>query len=329
MTLHLHGIGHYHPDNEISNAFLESLDIGTDEAWILERVGIRSRRTALPLDYIRETRNADPAAAIEAAELSIAEMGARAARMALARAGIGVEDLGMVVSGCCAPDTVSPAQACNIAGLLGAEVPAFDVSSACTSFYTGVDVLSRMRPDALPSFVLLVCAEGMTRCIDYNDRSTAVLWGDGAVAVVLSASEPGRARIVGTSLASSPAGAGTVVIPRLGYFRQDGRAVQMFGIRMSSEMILGLRDEFEEDGRTLHFVGHQANLRMLEAIARRCGIAPERHHYNVDRFGNTAGASSGTVISERWQDWRAGDDVAVAGVGAGLTWSRYLLRFDG
>ena len=102
MALNLLGLGHFHPVNEISNSFLESLDIGTDDEWILERVGIRSRRTVLPLDYIRQTRNAESRASGEAAEWTNAELGAQAAQMALERAGISAGDVGLVVGGSCA-----------------------------------------------------------------------------------------------------------------------------------------------------------------------------------------------------------------------------------
>ena len=128
MSLNLVGLGHFHPENEITNAFLESLDIGTTDEWILDRVGIRSRRTALPLDYIRETKNRDPRRALEAAEYSQAQMGARAARLALDRAGIDAGQIGLVIGGGCAPDTVTPADACNLARELGIESPAFDVA---------------------------------------------------------------------------------------------------------------------------------------------------------------------------------------------------------
>ena len=121
MSLRLLGLGHSHPENEITNRFLEDLDIGTSDEWILERTGIRSRRTSLALDYIRETRNADPRAAIEAAEVSNAELGASAARMALGRAGIDAEQVGFLMGGGCAPDTTSPAEACNVGDLLGIE----------------------------------------------------------------------------------------------------------------------------------------------------------------------------------------------------------------
>jgi 3-oxoacyl-[acyl-carrier-protein] synthase III len=103
MSLYLHGVGHFHPEHEITNAFLEELDIGTNEDWIMERVGIRSRRTVLPLDYIRETRNRDTVAALEAASYTHADTGARAARMAVERAGIDMRDIGMVITGSSRP----------------------------------------------------------------------------------------------------------------------------------------------------------------------------------------------------------------------------------
>ena len=328
MSLNLLGLGHFHPENEITNAFLESLDIGTTDEWILERVGIRSRRTALPLDYIRETKNRDPRAAIEAAEYSQAQMGARAAQMALGRAGIDASQVGLVIGGGCAPDTVAPADACNLARELGIEAPAFDVVSACTSFYAGIQVLSMMSPESLPDYVLLVSMEGMTRTVDFSDRSSAVLWGDAAAAAVLSTRHSGRAQILGSTLESDPSGADKVVIPRLGHFDQEGRTVQMFAIKKTSAKLNAMRETWGEDDRPLHFIGHQANLRMLESVCKRSGITPDHHHSNAEWFGNTGAASGASVLSQNWDKWNAHDDVAMVGVGAGLTWGSYLVRFE-
>ena len=327
MTLHLHGLGHFHPENEITNRFLEELDIGTDDDWILDRVGIRSRRTMLPLDYIRETRNRDPREALEAAELSNAQTAAAAARMAIERAGIDSSEIGMVIAGSSAADTASPAEACNIARELELEVPAFDVNSACTSFFVQLHLLSLMRPEALPRYVLLAAPEGLTRTVDYTDRSSAVLWGDAAAAAVLSTSVEGIASIAETSLVSSPAGSDKVVVPRIGHFRQEGRTVQMFAIKKTVQILRRFQQEHEDSDRAFHFVGHQANLRMLETVCSRCRIPEDRHHSNVEWYGNTAAASSASVISMDWDKWKAGDDIAVAGVGSGLTWSGYLVQF--
>lgn len=327
MSLFLHGLGHFHPENVITNRFLEDLDIGTTDAWVLERVGIRERRTLLPLDYIRQTRNRDMRMAAEAMVYGNAETGRRAAEMAIARAGIDRSQIGMVISGSSAPDMVTPAEACTIAAALGLEVPCFDVNSACTSFHVAMHLLSMLDPDKVPRFVLSVVPEGVTRTVDYSDRASAVLWGDGTSAAVLSTRERGRAEILGTAMESSPAGHDKVTIPRTGHFLQEGRTVQTFAIKKTAAGYRRLRDEHAREGRRLHFVGHQANLMMLEKVCEMCEVPPERHHHNVRDYGNTAGAGAVGVLSMRWDEWTDADDVAVAGVGAGLTWSSFLLRF--
>jgi 3-oxoacyl-[acyl-carrier-protein] synthase-3 len=324
----LHGIGHYHPENEITNGFLEALDIGTNEAWILERVGIRARRSVLPLDYIRTTRNQDLRAAAEAATVSNAEMGERAARMAIARAGVALDDIGMVITGSSAPDTLSPAEACNVAQRLGLEVPAFDINSACTSYFIPVHLLSLMRPEALPPFILIVVAESLTRTVDYNDRATAVLWGDGAAAAVVSTREKGRAWMSDSLLASSPAGNDKVVVPRHGFFRQDGPAVQKFAVKRTAEVVRKLRSEHGDESKRFGFIGHQANLRMLESVCKLCQISEDRHFCNVELFGNTAAAGSPSVLSMAWERFTSTDELCIVGVGSGLTWAGYMLRFE-
>jgi 3-oxoacyl-[acyl-carrier-protein] synthase-3 len=327
VNLQIHSIAHFNPGNEITNRFLEELDIGTTDQWIIERVGIRSRRTVLPLDYIRETRNANPLAAMEAAEFTNAEMGQRAADAALARAGISRSDIGMVIAGGSGPDWQIPSEACTIANALEMEVPAIDINSACTSFYTQLYMLSLMQPDKLPDYVLLVVPESLTKTVDYNDRATAVLWGDGAAAAVVSTRHVGRAAVLGNTLESSPAGWHKVTVSRGGHFKQVGRTVQTFGIKRMRNCLMALKNEFESDVRRFQFVGHQANQRMLESVCRKCEIPSDRHHSNVEWFGNTGCASSASVVSMNWDKWTDLDDIALVGVGSGLTWSSYLLRF--
>jgi 3-oxoacyl-[acyl-carrier-protein] synthase-3 len=328
VTIHLHGLGHAHPDNQITNEFLESLDIGTNDAWIMERVGIRSRRTLLSLDYIRTTRNADPRASFEGRTCTQAQLGAQAARMALARAGVSASEIGMLVCGSSAPDFVTPAQGCMVAAELGIEAPAFDLLSACTSFFVPLYLFSLMDAARLPDYVLLVTPDTLTCTVDYRDRTAAVLWGDAATAAVVSTKHPGRAQILGNSLASNPANSDKVMVPRQGFFHQDGQSVQKFAIKSMTSMVNTLRAQYLTPGRGFGFVGHQANLRMLERVAQSCAIEPQRHFHNVRDYGNTGAAGSSSVLSMRWDAWNAEDDVAVAGVGAGLTWASYLLRFS-
>jgi 3-oxoacyl-[acyl-carrier-protein] synthase III len=331
VTLHLHGLGHFHPENEITNKLLEELEIGTSNDWIVERVGIRSRRTVLSLDYIRTTKNRDVRAAPEAAVYTNAQLGARAAELALARAGLDRSHVGMVLSGSSAPSVTCPAEAAFVAKQLGIEAPSFDLNSACTTFLAQLYHLSLMHPERVPDFVLIVQSETLTTAVDYGDRNTAVLFGDGAAAAVVSLRVPGRARVRQVNVQSSPAGADKVLIPRTGYFGQDGRAVQMFAIKRTREgyerVAEARREEPEAEVRPLHFVGHQANLRVLEQVCERCGIPPALHHANVELHGNTGGASAPSVLSMEWEKWQPHDDVAVSVVGGGLTWARGLIRF--
>jgi len=327
LTLHLHGLGHFHPEVEITNRFLEELDIGTTDSWIVERVGIRSRRTSLSLDYLRETKNRDPRAAAEAAQYDTTDLGERAALRALAAAGLDRSDVGLVIAGTCGSDLATPAESALVADRLEISAPCFDVASACTSFAAQLQVLSMMRPEALPDYVLVVVSDTMTRCVDYSDRETAVLFGDAAAAAVISPRHPGRARIVSTDLCSDPAGSKKVIIPRFGYFEQEGRAVQMFAIKKTLEQVQRLQAELEGSTRPSHFVGHQANMRVLESVCERANIPPERHHSNVEWYGNTGSPSCASVLSMQWEKWAPGDDVLVAVVGAGLTWGSFVLRF--
>jgi len=323
----MHGLGHFHPENRITNQFLTDLDIGTNEEWIDERVGISTRRTVLPLDYIRETRNSNLMAAIEAAEYSHADTGEIASKMALERAGISADDVGMVIAGSSCPDHMSPADACMIAQRLGIEAPAFDVNSACTSFHVAMQLLSMMRPEDVPEYVLLVTPESLTTTVDYSDRSAAVLWGDGTTAAVVSTRVPSRIEILGNLLESSPAGADKVTVPHFGYFGQEGRTVQMFAIKKTIRVVRKLRASHGSEDRPFHFVGHQANMKMLETVCRQADIADERHHYNVIDYGNTGAAGAPGVVSMRWDSWAPGDDIALVGVGSGLTWAGYVMRF--
>jgi 3-oxoacyl-[acyl-carrier-protein] synthase III len=325
-SLSLISIGHFHPPTVMDNEFLVSLDIGVDKEWILKRVGIHERRTVLALDYIRETRNRDPRASAEASTLSDAQTGAQAANHALSRAVLTAKDIGMVIAGGCSPQHLIPAQACLTAAELGIECPSFDVNSACSSFAAQLHFLSAMRPETLPEYILVVNVENTTRTVDYNDRRTAVLWGDCTSAAIVSPRARGRASIEATVLHSDPSGWKHVVIPAGGHFRQDGQAVQSFAIRKTvstySELAEGLPLENQPS-----FIGHQANLLVLESVCRRAEIPPERHFYNVDRFGNCGAAGAPSVLSQNWEKIKSGY-VSLVVVGSGLTWGGVLFRFS-
>jgi 3-oxoacyl-[acyl-carrier-protein] synthase-3 len=323
--VYLHSIGHFHPENVIDNDFLASLEIGVDPDWILRRVGIQTRRTVLPLDYIRSERNRNASSADEACLYTNARTGALAARMALERAHVLPEDVGLVIAGGSAPQVASPAEACAVAAELGIEAPCFDLNSACSSFVVQLWTLSRMDRRRLPDFILLVQPENLTRTVDYTDKTNAVLMGDASTAAIVSLTVKSAVRIVFTTMHCRPEAWKHCVIPARGHFRQDGLSVQRFAITKMSEVVRGLSDHVGPDS---YFIGHQSNLKMLQAVCERLGIRHHKHLYNVDRFGNCGSAGAPSVLSENWNRFRDNDHLRLAVVGAGLTWGGVSMRFN-
>jgi 3-oxoacyl-[acyl-carrier-protein] synthase-3 len=327
--LYLHGVGHFHPENIIDNQFLEELDIGTTNDWILERVGIKSRRTVLSLDYLRETKNQDVRMASEASLYSNAETGAKAARIACDKAGIKLSDVGMLISGSCTPQYSCPAEACTIAGELGIEVPAMDINSACSSMAAQLNFLNNMQPDSLPEYILVVNPENSTRSINYSDRSSAVLWGDCSSAMVVSTKTKSKVSIRHSFLTSSPKGWEKVTFRTGSHFKQDGRTVQTFAIKKSLSIIKKLREEIDGSNENhVKFIGHQANLLMLNSVTRMAEINPLNHFFNVDQYGNCGAAGAPSVLSQNFDNLSPGDLVMMGVVGAGLSWGGVLLEVD-
>jgi 3-oxoacyl-[acyl-carrier-protein] synthase-3 len=328
-VLYLHGLGHFHPETVIDNTFLASLEIGADPTWVEERVGIVERRTSLSLDYIRHTKNSDTRAAAEGSTISTVEMGRRAAEMAIQRAGLDAAAIRMVIAGGCCPQMLIPAEASRVAAALGMPAVTFDLSAACASFVAHIHFLLQMKPEALPDFVLVTSVESFTRTINYADRSTAVLFGDAATAAILSPRVPAPARILESNFQTDPSGHDQVTIPAGGHFAQDGNRVQMFAIRKTVEAIG--EERFDKNGESStkeFFIGHQANLRMLESVCRRLGISPQQHLSNVRSFGNCGAAGAPSVLSQHWDELGA-CAVNLAVVGSGLSWGAVRICLAG
>lgn len=324
--LYLHGLGHFHPDNVIDNAFLEALGINTTDEWIMERVGISERRTVLSLDYIRQTHNQNPLLAQENALFSDAQTGAKAAHMALERARISAREIGMLISGGCSAPYSLPANACVIAAELGIEAESIDINSGCSTFAAHLHVLNRMNPDLLPDYILLVIPENWSMSTDYCDRKTAVLVGDASVAAIVSCRKKSPYRVSHTSLASSPSDWNKVMTAAGKHFKQDGQAVQKFAIKKTLGLIEHIRKEASLDPASHYFIGHQANLTMLESVCRMANIPREKHLFNVDLFGNCAAAGAPSVLSEHWGKFLPNDQILLAVVGAGLSWGGMLIE---
>ncbi|MHC4391790.1 MAG: 3-oxoacyl-ACP synthase III family protein [Planctomycetota bacterium] len=325
--LRITGMGHAHPPGSISNKFLVDLETGTDEEWIAKYIGILERRTVLPLAYIQETKNADPRRALEVASHTPTDLGEQAARVALERAGLQAGDIGLVIGNCCAPVETTPSEAQRIAKRLDIPAKAFDVFTACPAFALHLDLLTGMRDERLPDHTLCVSTACLTTTVDYSDRTDGAIWGDGAAAWIVS-KEGAGARIISTSYATDPKRCEAVVVDRQGYFHQDGRAVRHFSVAQTVRLLRALEKTQEIDWSQTYFVGHQANKAMLDSVCRNRGIDESRHLSNVVHIGNQAGAGAPATISMNWDRMASGDHVAVAVVGAGLSWGSVFLAFD-
>lgn len=316
--LYIHGAGHYHPDNIIDNAFLESLGIETSDEWIIERVGIKKRHTVMDLDDLKQSKN-QKIGETKVNESS-AEMGAKAIKMALQRAGIEKQDIGMVVSATCAPAFSLPANASVIAAQAGIDAFTVDITSACSSFASHVHFLNNMHADAMPDYVLSVIPESWTTTTDFSDRRTAVLIGDGAAAVVFSKKHPAEMSVSDTYMTSDPSGWDKVQTKTGDHFYQDGLSVQKFAIKKTVATFKHLQQQTNEALNAHYFISHQANLTMLQSVCKKLGIQDNKHLYNVDQFGNCGAAGAPSVLSQNWDLFKAGDYISLIVVGAGLTW---------
>ena len=324
--LYLHALGHYHPENIIDNAFLESLNINTHSEWILERVGIRERRTALSLDYIRKTYNKTPMLAFQQGEIAYAEGAAMAIHHALNRADIEPHQVGLVISGECILQYTLPANASVIAAATGIQSMGLDMNTACSSFATQMHYLNHLDDSALPEYIVVVNPGFFTSIIDFSDRNTAVLFGDGVAAAVVSKRHESLWRLIDSHVDSNPKEWSVVTSPIGGHFTQQGSRVQHFAIKTTTNELNFLSKRNGINLSEVYFIGHQANLTMLQSAASRAGITPDKHLYNVDRFGNCGAASAPSVFSQQWDLFKSNDQVLMCVVGAGLTWGGLLFK---
>jgi 3-oxoacyl-[acyl-carrier-protein] synthase-3 len=256
-------------------------------------------------------------------------MGAAAARMALQRASLKPEDIGMVIAGTSSPDNITPAEASAMAAELAIEAACYDLNSSCSTFGMQVNFLLRMQPETLPPYVLLIGAESPTRAINYSNRNSAVLFGDGAIAAVVSTKVPTHAAFISGGFNSHPSGWRKVGIDGDWTFHQDGKVVQGYAIRTTTEYLKVLQEQYEAEAQRFIFIGHQANLMMLKAVCERREIKPNNHWYNVDQFGNVGCCGAPSILSMHWDEIQPGDNIAMVIVGAGLTWAYMMLKVGG
>jgi len=324
--LFVHGMGDFHPETVIDNAFLESLDIGTNDEWITKRVGIKERRTSLPLDYIRETRNREIRRSLDASPLSHLDFVTRASQHAIARAGIDASQIGMVV---CDPGGQfyrTPAVSNLLADALGIRGLCFDLGTACATFGLQLHVLNHMAPEIVPDYVLVALGSPITWITNYSDRNTAILFGDAAAAAVVSPRVEGGMRVLSTSAGSDSSQWSKIQSPVYGHFTLDGQAVQKFAIKQAVETAKSVVPEDSPGWGDRYFIGHPANMAMLRLVCRFLEVPDHLHLHNIERYGNTGQSSAPAVLSENWDRFQPGEEVVLSVVGGGLTWSGVRLQ---
>ncbi len=316
----IEGAGAYLPERIVTNADLATR-VETSDAWIVERTGIRQRHLAGPHE-------------------TAAFMGTRAAAAALAHAGAKAADVDAIILATSTPDQAFPATALRVQEALGIGGFGFDVSAACSGFVYGLSIADAMIRAGQVRGVLVVGSEVYSRILDWTDRTTCVLFGDGAGAVFLRAGEqPGNVGdrgILSTHLHAQGALGeflyidGAVGRPELpGHLRMNGREVFRHAVAKLAAVVdeaLAANGLNQDDVDWL--VPHQANRRIIDAMGRKLGLPPERVVVTVDRHANTSAASIPLALSEAWGDgrMRRGDLVVFEALGGGMTWGSALVR---
>ena len=319
------GTGSSLPDRVVTNADLARM-VDTSDEWITSRTGIRERRVAG-----------------ESEPMSL--FATRAAEAALAAAGTRAADLDLVLCATVTPDMPIPSTACIIQDKLGArKAAAFDLAAGCSGFLYGLTVAERFLASPQYESILLIGAEVLSKYVDWKDRTTCVLFGDGAGAVVLKAGVP-PSGVLATTLKADGALADFIHVPA-GGTREPASAktiaegrhyIKMKGNETFKVAVRTLEDIARETLAVNHlrvedldlYVPHQANVRILKAVAERLGLPPEKVMLNLDQYGNTSAASIPIALDEAVRQGRIkeGSLVMLGAFGAGLTWASALIRW--
>ena len=319
------GTGAYLPERRLTNQELERM-VETSDRWIIERTGIRERRIAAP-------------------EEATSDLAAAAGRQALAASGVAASSVELIIVATATPDMLFPSTACLVQDRLGAKQAfAFDLSAACTGFLYALAVADQYIRAGTYRTILVIGAEVLSRMIDWTDRSTCILFGDGAGAVVLQADQGARG-LLSTHLHSDGALWDLIHIPgggsrrppsvetlanRMNFVKMKGSETFRVAVRALEEVA---REALTANGLTPEeltlIIPHQANLRILQAVAERLAVPEGKVVINVDRYGNTSAASIPIALDEAVRGGRIKPDdlLLLEAFGAGLTWGAALMRW--
>jgi len=318
--------GRYTPATVVTNADWEKV-FDTSDQWIRERTGIRERR-------------------ISTDDETVAFMGREAGLQALGEVGLTPEDVDILIMATASPDRLLPSTACDMQALMGAtHAAAFDVQAACSGFLYGLSVAEGMIGNGMARTALVIGGERLTRVMDRDDRTTAILFGDGAgAAVVQAAADDGRG-ILSTYLKSDGTlaellyrpGGGGVHPPDEAMLRERSYFIRMAGREVFKAAVLSMADACDHAVSGAGLTGddidllipHQANIRIIEATAKHAGIPMDKVYVNVDRYGNTSAASIPIALDECVREGRIreGSRVLLVAFGGGFTWGSVVLRW--
>ncbi|MBA4494737.1 beta-ketoacyl-ACP synthase III [Paenactinomyces guangxiensis] len=319
------GTGAYLPEKVMTNADLEKM-VDTSDEWIVTRTGIKERRIAAP-------------------DEASSDLAVKAAEKALQHANITAEEIDLIIVATVTPDMAFPATACLVQDRLGAPNAAtFDLSAACTGFLYGIATAGQFISTGVYNYALVIGVECLSRIIDWTDRNTCVLFGDGAGAAVLGPVEEGYGFLSyelggdgsGGELLKLPAGGSrlpateTTVAERLHTISMSGREVFKFAVRVlgsSTDEALKKAGMTREDIDFL--VPHQANIRIIDSAIKRLGLTEDKVVINLDRYGNMSSASIPVALDEVVKQGRIkkGDTLVLCGFGGGLTWGATALKW--
>ncbi|MCI7795915.1 MAG: ketoacyl-ACP synthase III [Lachnospiraceae bacterium] len=321
MTASIAGIGAYVPETIVTNDDLAKI-VETSDEWITSRTGIRERRISTG----EET----------------SDLAAEAARRALAAAGVKAEDLDLIIMGTSSPDCNYPSGACEVQAKIGAvNAAAFDVSAACAGFIFAMNIVQGFFKSGVYQTALVIGAETLSKVTDWTDRSTCVLFGDGAGAAVLKNEKTGildmlmgsdgtkgealmcKSRTLGNFLTGTK--------PEIGFMTMDGQEVFRFAVKRVPESIETLmkRNHIAKE-EIRYYVLHQANERIVEAVARRLKEPMDKFPMTIAKYGNTSTASIPLLLNDMVEQGmlKDGDKIILSGFGAGMTWGAVLLEWN-
>jgi 3-oxoacyl-[acyl-carrier-protein] synthase-3 len=301
-------VGTYVPDKVLTNGYFESI-LDTSDEWIMTRTGIKERRVV-----------------DQDSPLAVADMGCRAARVALDRAGVAAADVDGIVVATFTPDNFFPSTACQMQADLGCpRAFAFDIGAACAGFVYALTVANNMIVSGQAKTMLVVGSEITSRTMDWSDRGTCILFGDGAGAVVLQADEGTDRGILSCHLTSDGTLGDLLYLPACGperYLRMKGNEVFKHAVRCMADVSLKVAAKAGmEIGDIDLLICHQANIRIIQSIAEHLSVPMDKVVANLEKYGNTSSASIPLALEEAWLEGRIKDGTKVlfVGVGGGFT----------